>query len=118
LTPDEWDRIVKGYFSRIKLVGQYLGPYPDSETQARHPSGFEFEFNGLPSFPVQGVRIEFANQDGTTRTAAWTYQANSSLKQAKDYDFRTELLDGETPAHIDLTFTLDGTGYKPHFHIY
>lgn len=118
LTPEEWDNTVKHYCSGLTFNGSYLGPYSDSE--GLHPSGFQFQFHGLPELPIKSVEVRFTSSTGgDPRSEVFTYQeAGRRLAGEEIYKLRSKQLDGDTPGHIDYILRFSGTNYEHAIHFY
>ena len=51
LTPEEWDKLAKSYCSGLTFSGNYLAAYQ------RYPAGFQFQFHGISTLPVNSVEV-------------------------------------------------------------
>jgi hypothetical protein len=117
LPPQEWDRLVHSYCSRLRFTGTFLGPYVESQTNRRLPPGFQFSFSGLPRLPVKEVVIQFFAGDTEDANTAQgvIFQVNDVLKPDTLYPYRTELFDSgvlsrmDAPKHVHLILKLSGT---------
>lgn len=116
LTPEEWNRLAKSYCSDLTFGGNYLAAYQGADQ--RYPAGFQFQFQGLPTLPVRSVELRFTSITGDVHGAIWTYQPGTKLESGKAYPYRSELLDGETPSHIDYIVKFSDTDYEQDVHAY
>ena len=111
LTPDEWDRIVKSYCSGIQFSGNLLDPYDETYTNQHYDSGYQFQFQGLPTLPVTSVEVRFTSDvDGSIHDKVWLNPA-ARLSAGKPWPLRDAELNHDGPVHADLILRFAGTNY-------
>jgi hypothetical protein len=111
LTQDEWDSLIKEYCARLVFTGQDLSPYVEDVTNQRYASGYELQFQGLPTLPVKSIQLRFLSNSGETRTADFTIPSGV-IEAGKPLPLRSELLDGDPPDHVEYTLNFNGTTYQ------
>ncbi len=123
LTPDEWDKVIEEYCSKLQVSGTFLGNYVEDGSGQPYAPGLKFRFSGIRSLPVTSVTIQFS--DG----AEWqgdVWGGAKTLQPNEDYSYRSErFLNGSPafdrvspPKHIWLTLGLANSRRPWRFEIY
>jgi hypothetical protein len=131
LTPDEWDKIVASYCSRLTFNGKWLSPYIEAVTGKPYDSGFEFDFEGLQTLPVKSVEVRFTSPISGTVYGDMIFTFSPPYNVASGQPLRNAGLnsppeeqdkgpgDGPPPpGHVEYIVNFSDANYQHVVHVY
>src|SRR5277367_630236 len=118
LTPEEWDKRVEAYCSGLTFTGNYLAPYAEDISNQQYHAEYQFSFQGIKTLPVKSVELRFTSSSGAVQSAVWTPNQMQRLTAGQPFPIRSELLDGDAPAHIEYIVSFPDSGYQKEIQAY